>query len=300
MNRLKFESIQGAVAQFPISTDRHIFSMAGLEEYLKYRRRMSPYTVVTYLKMAKTLVRRYGPITSDYAYATRVEQDLTTAGRSNNTIKNYLHVIEYAVWSTGISRKEYRLSKPKICEKKATYYTLDEVRRLFGACRDTREAAALGILFFTGMRSKEVRELRISDVDLKSRRIFIKDRGHGIKNYHENYIPMAPDLVPILEQWMTSRPQIEDDHLIITRDSRAISAHGLEHLMYRLKARAGITRPGCLHLCRDTTFTMLANSGCPEVLIMLLSGHRSKQSLERYVHPQEGALRQYVDKCLVY
>jgi integrase len=111
---------------------------------------------------------------------------------------------------------------------------------------------------------------------------------------------MAPDLAPIMVKWLATRPLVDNDYLFISADGTPYSQRGLEGVIYRLKKRAGITKKGCLHKCRATCLTHLANQGTPEIILQALSGHKDKRSLEAYVTAQENMLKEYVQKYLHY
>jgi integrase len=290
--RIKFEKIDtGQVVQPRVYTTE-----ARLYEYLSKERRLADYSIDRAIKTYRTLTRHYGPVSASWDYASRVEDDLHSKGRSPAYIRGCLHVIEYAVWSAGVSRREFRLTKPRLTKRKARYYTLDEVRRLFSACHNIQEECILAFALFTGARGKEIRQARLGDVDTKNRRIAIRMR----KAYNESLVPMAPDLVPIMGRWLDSRPPVDNDYLFISADGTPFSLRGLEGVIYRLKERAGIKGRGCLHRCRATCLTHLANQGTPEVLLQALSGHRDKRSLEAYVSAEENMLKEYVVKYLHY
>lgn len=102
------------------------------------------------------------------------------------------------------------------------------------------------------------------------------------------------------EETQEARPVVDNDFLFISSDGERYSTRGLEEVVYRLKSRAGIKGKGCLHRCRSTCLTHLANQGTPEIILQAMSGHKDKRSLEAYVSPQENMLREYVTKYLHY
>lgn len=290
--RIQFEKLHPAPVVQPVVYT----SEARLLEYLSKERRLGEYSIRTALNTYRRLSMHYGPVTSSWEYATRVEDDLKRKDRSPEYIRGCLVVVEYAVWSAGLSRRDYKLSKPRLTRKKAKYYTMDEVHRMMDACQDVLELAVLSFALYTAARSKEIRQARLCDIDMKNHRIAIRNR----KAYNESLIPMAPDLVPSLQRWLAMRPVVDNDYLFISADGRPFSQRGLEEIVYRLKARAGIKSGGCLHRLRATCLTHLANQGTPEIILMALSGHNDRRSLDAYVSPQENMLKEYVAKYLHY
>ena len=224
-------------------------------------------------------------------------RDMREKGRSAYTIKNYLHCLEYWARSRG---EDLKLEKPQLTLKMPNYLTMDEVHAMYRACENTRDHAILSVLLYTGIRNKELRALEIEDVDLSTRRLYIRDRGQGIKNYRESAKIMRAECVESLKHWIDSRPVVDSMALFVTRDGRRFSTKGLEGVINRLKARAGVDKPKSTHLCRDTCFTWMAFSGISEALIQRQSGHKDRRSLEHYIAPSEEGLRANIDERFHY
>jgi site-specific recombinase XerD len=64
----------------------------------------------------------------------------------------------------------------KITKKLPRIFTQDQVRRLLAKTRKLRDRALLELLYGTGCRLVEVRNLRLEDIDFKARKIFVKGK----------------------------------------------------------------------------------------------------------------------------
>jgi site-specific recombinase XerD len=64
----------------------------------------------------------------------------------------------------------------KVTRKLPRIFTQDQVRRLLAKTRKPRDRALLELLYGTGCRLVEVRNLRVGDVDLKGRKVFVKGK----------------------------------------------------------------------------------------------------------------------------
>ncbi len=79
-----------------------------------------------------------------------------------------------------------KIPNPRIQKYHTEVLTLDEVRRLFGACRDIRQLLVLHLLYDTGLRVRELVRLRVSDFDKHHRTITIHN-SKGQKTRTVNY-----------------------------------------------------------------------------------------------------------------
>jgi integrase/recombinase XerD len=64
----------------------------------------------------------------------------------------------------------------KVARKLPRIFTQDQVRRLLAKTRKLRDRALLELLYGTGCRLVEVRNLRVGDVDFKERKIFVRGK----------------------------------------------------------------------------------------------------------------------------
>ncbi len=76
------------------------------------------------------------------------------------------------------------------------YLSLDEIKRIFQKVTDPKFSLFLKIAVLTGMRRTEIVNLTWEDVNLKEDMIFVRKS----KTHLSRYIPISPELRPILEK----------------------------------------------------------------------------------------------------
>lgn len=136
----------------------------------------------------------------------------------------------------------------------------------------------------TGLRSCELTNLRLHDIDLSNRRLIVR----GSKTYHDRVIFLTPSLIAALTAYLAVRPATADDHLWIDGTRRLTAVQ-----VRRTVARWGVVAQVAVspHRLRHTFATRLANSGMPLSSIGKLLGHRSLTSTQHYARLYEHTLK---------
>jgi site-specific recombinase XerC len=107
-------------------------------------------------------------------------------------------------------------------------YTIDELKRLLAVCNlDIKTAArftgirnkAMPLLFVdSGLRQAEMANLRLSDLDLDSRRVRVIGKGNKI-----GIAPFSPKTAKALWAWLIERkPRAKTDRLWVTEEGQAL------------------------------------------------------------------------------
>jgi len=152
-----------------------------------------------------------------------------------------------------------------------------------------RNGAILRLLAVYGLRSGEVRRLRVADVDFASHRI----RVTRSKSAHRETLPLEPDVQHALSRYVNARPNREHATLFLTVRApfRPLSAGALYAIvasrMPTDRLRKGRGPHGLRHACaRHLTEAGLSFKEVGDHL-----GHRSPDSTRIYAKVNLAALR---------
>jgi site-specific recombinase XerD len=160
-----------------------------------------------------------------------------------------------------------------------------EVDALTAALRTHRDRAMVAAMVLGGLRRCEVLGLRMEDVRVPERRVFIADGKGG----HQRLVPVSARFFAEVAAYLdTERPtDAGTDHVFVVlkgpRRGQPLSAKGLDEVLSGARRRAGLSHATC-HELRHTCLTRLREAGMPLEAVQAQAGHASIESTRIYLH----------------
>lgn len=125
--------------------------------------------------------------------------------------------------------------------------TVEEARWVLKAADDSRcpwmgfrNRAIVAVLLFCGLRRQELADVKITDIDLKSRWLKVR-KGKGGKG---RSIPLAPDAAEAIKDWLEFRPEVDHEYLLTGLGGRRLEKNGVARVFRGVAKRAGVERRG--------------------------------------------------------
>ena len=121
--------------------------------------------------------------------------------------------------------------------------------------------------------------LRVRDID-SERGVIRVEQGKGAR---DRTTLLSPRLLEGLRAyWLQGRPE---PWLFPSRDGKGhVGPAAAKHAFAKAKRRAGIDKPGGMHLLRHAFATNLLQAGVDVYTLQRLLGHRSLRTTARYFH----------------
>ncbi|HEX5543266.1 MAG TPA: tyrosine-type recombinase/integrase [Micromonospora sp.] len=160
-----------------------------------------------------------------------------------------------------------------------------QVDALLAALRTHRDRAMAQAMVLGGLRRCEVLGLRLADLQVAARRVFIAEGKGG----HQRLIPVSGRFFTSVASYLDiERPADADtDRLFVVlkgrRRGRPLSAAGLDQVLDSARARAGLAQATC-HQLRHTCLTRLREAGMALEAVQAQAGHASIESTRIYLH----------------
>ncbi len=159
-----------------------------------------------------------------------------------------------------------------------------EVDALFGALRTARDRAMVAAMVFGGLRRCEVLGLRLGDIWVGDRSLFIEEGKGG----HQRVVPISHQFFTAVGDYLhDERPRCDHDSVFVVlkgpRRGRPLSADGVDEILTGARRRAGLERGTC-HELRHTCLTRLREAGMALEAVQAQAGHRSIESTRVYLH----------------
>ena len=198
---------------------------------------------------------------------------------SRSAFKHSVYGLRYYYRYVGLPDRAIKLPSLKKDAKLPSIFNKDELRRLFNAPALLKHRVLLMLIYSAGLRSSEVINLKISDIDFERRSIHIrrskynKDRMVPLSEYMavglQKYIVLERPLT-----WLFNGKTLGSPY----------SAKAISWVMREAVKAAGIDKDVTVHTLRHSYATHLLEDGLNIVTIKELLGHAQIATTMIYLH----------------
>lgn len=251
------------------------------------RRNFSPTTIRSYLYAVERFARHFKcrPDRLNHTHLRSYQAYLLRTGQLQpKTVR--LHVSALRFFFVKTLRRRYLLDDtpyPKAPQRLPSILSVDEMARLIEAADGLYHRTMVMMLYSTGMRSAELLQLQVADID--SRRMLIHIRQG--KGGRDRYVPLSPTLLATLRvyyRWMRPQTWLFPGTVHNWRADKPITKRVLWDAVVNAAKRAGLRRRVSPHLMRHSYATHLLESGADLRTIQLLLGHVNIRHTALYLH----------------
>jgi integrase/recombinase XerD len=223
----------------------------------------------------RTIARRLASVSGFYAYVVaRGDTPMTV-----NPVPRGL-----STRRRGSSKKAQTVPLVRVPKTLPKILSPAEVTALLAALRTARDRAMVEAMVLGGLRRCEVLGLRLGDLQIAERRVFIAEGKGG----HQRVVPISGRFFASIGDYLDlERPDARTDRLFVVlkqpRRGQPLSAAGLDEILAGARRRAGLERGTC-HELRHTCLTRLREAGMALEALQAQAGHRSIESTRVYLH----------------
>jgi len=198
---------------------------------------------------------------------------------SYNHIVNNLASIEKYVRFKG---KEVKFARPKKPKRLITgFLTEAEVSRIINTSKNIREKTIITLLAYSGIRNKELCNLKVCDIDLGDNTVRVI-KG---KNSKDRIINISAECTRIIMKYLSDFPREDNDYLFTSlKHNNKYRTWDLRKLVRVLSKRVGINKRVYPHLFRHSLASNLLKRGANILMIQQQLGHDYLESTMIYLH----------------
>jgi site-specific recombinase XerD len=162
--------------------------------------------------------------------------------------------------------------------------TQSEYNRLLAVCSDKpRDFAIVSLLLQTGIRLSELVRVKIQDTELPEK---LEDSGQlnvvGGSGRKDWVLPLNSKACEAIRAYLHSRAGTNIGNLFLNRQGRVLGGRGVEKMIYKYLAKAGI-KGASVHNLRHTFATHHAAKGTSIKTIQKVMGHKDIRTTEMYL-----------------
>lgn len=251
------------------------------------RRNFSPTTIRSYLYAVERFARHFKcrPDRLNHTHLRSYQAHLLRTGQLQpKTVR--LHVSALRFFFVKTLRRRYLLDDtpyPKAPQRLPSILSVEEMARLIEAADGLYHRTMVMMLYATGMRSAELLQLQVVDID--SRRMLIHIRQG--KGGRDRYVPLSPTLLATLRvyyRWMRPQTWLFPGTVHNWRADKPITKRVLWDAVVTAATRAGFRKRVSPHLIRHSYATHLLEGGADLRTIQLLLGHVNIRHTALYLH----------------
>jgi site-specific recombinase XerD len=224
---------------------------------------------------SRTVARRLSSLSGFYAYLVARGE----AGVTANPVPRGL--------STRRARRNGGRAAPLVRTPRLLPRILEpaDVDRLVAALRTARDRAMVEAMVLGGLRRCEVLGLRMADLRVGERRVFVAEGKGG----HQRIVPMSSRFFTTVATYLDAerpRTSTTDRVFVVLKGQRRgqpLTAAGLDQILESARDRAGLAHGTC-HELRHTCLTRLREAGMALEAVQAQAGHASIETTRIYLH----------------
>jgi integrase/recombinase XerD len=181
--------------------------------------------------------------------------------------------------------KDKRISLPQIKAQNSLPVVLSkqEVKQLLKAPKYLRHRLMLGMLYGCGLRSYELCNLKLSEVDFERKTVFIRKQ----KGNYDRYVPLSNLLISGLKKYISTESPVEylfNSQVTDNGKSRGLSSSSIQWVIKENRSKVDTSKKITAHTLRHTYATHLLEEGLNIMALKELLGHARIETTILYLH----------------
>ena len=180
-------------------------------------------------------------------------------------------------------KKEQNALLKNVPDEEAVIYLLNQPDE--HTYHGIRDKAILELLYSSGLRNEELRNLCLRDIDLKEKIVVVRC-GKGSKG---RMVPFGKKAAEFIQKYLeVTRPKYtktpEEEHLFLTERGDPLAHHKtcINDIVSRYKKRSALTKNISPHTLRHAFALHLLRGGAPIQAVQTLLGHKQLASTQVY------------------
>ena len=271
-------------------------------DYLKNERGYSKNTLKSYVRdiqQARKFWEKNGGFSGWDKVQTRdgeiFLQDLATKGLSRTTQARKMSSLRS--FYRFLNKREVLNNDPmesislRVGEKKLPqFFYNNELKHVLDSLSEhddltLRNRAIFELFYATGMRLSEVSELKLNQIDFDLNMILVHGKGNK-----DRYVPFGEHTKLALKNYLENGrgdllgSQTDQGYVFLNNQGKKLSSRGIEYIMKKVFAKAGLGSNVHPHMLRHTFATEMLNNGADLRSVQELLGHESLATTQIYTH----------------
>lgn len=184
----------------------------------------------------------------------------------------------FIVFESSTQIEDVQLIRPKKSKKLPAVLSQNEVIELIAKTKNLKHRTIIALLYSAGLRISELMNMKVQDINISRRQIFIKDS----KGRKDRYATLAEHILPLLHNYMTTyEPKT---YLIEGQNKEQYSASSVSKFLHKSARDCRIRARVTPHTLRHSYATHLIENGVGLRHVQELLGHSKPETTMIYTH----------------
>ncbi|MDD4980265.1 MAG: tyrosine-type recombinase/integrase [Candidatus Omnitrophica bacterium] len=260
--------------------------------YLSVEQGLGKVTVEGYIKCIKKFIKSTGKLVPSKDVVLGYLAAFRNLEYSYSHIRNTTRLLWWYMkfWGMNLELKYPR--KPERVIK--DILTELEIMRMINACQNIKDRAIITLLSFTGIRMKELRQLRTKDIDIAKLTLTVING----KNSRDRVICISAECAELVSAFIARYDKEPEDYLFGDGQGGQVSAKLLRRLFRELVAKVMIRKKVSVHVFRHSLATNLLINGCDLITVQRQLGHKDIKTTLLYIQYSPEIFRKQYDRYI--
>ncbi|WP_246141247.1 site-specific tyrosine recombinase/integron integrase [Bacillus marasmi] len=181
-----------------------------------------------------------------------------------------------------------KINPPKKPKRLPKGLTIEELEIVRDSCKSLRERAIMEVMYSTGCRLSEIRNMKVSDINSQEMSMHVIGKGDK-----ERIVYLSIKSMHQLRKYLKSRND-DCEYLFATerRPIRQMSGRAIERIVEKIQSRAKLSKKLTPHVFRHTTATLMMENGADLADVQHILGHEQPSTTMIYAHVSEERKKQ--------
>jgi integrase len=215
-------------------------------------------------------------------------------GTINRELAVISHLFHKAMEWRWIDHKPAVIKRLKENPGRIIYLTIDQIKKLIEAAKEDQNLHIYPFIVIgleTSMRHMEILSIRLKNIDIEKRVIFIPQAKAGAREQ-----PITKNLAEFLKGYLKTA-RLDQEWLFPSQKPGKGHIDYIEEPFRRVVNRAGLDPKQVVpHTLRHTAITHLVQAGVDLPTVKRISGHKTLIMVERYSHQNGSHIQAAMDK----
>lgn len=212
---------------------------------------------------------------------------------NNKDVSMRVAVAAVRLYLSEVGKKELIMNVvyPRSGKSLPMVLTREEVIRMIEAISNIKHRLIIEMIYSTGLRLSELRNLRVRDLDFNEGMVYVKEG----KNSKDRRVIMSKNLAARLQDYIELEQIRLEENLFLGRRGVGLSTRTIQQVVKNAAKKAGISKNVHTHTLRHSFATHLLEQGVDIRHIQRLLGHAKLDTTQIYTHISVKDLKKIVN-----